>query len=906
MAVDFSKLSDEDLKAIQAGRMDLVSDDGLRVIAGDAAPPPAAPESNRFANFLGGINERFMNLAGAGQPGSLSASPALSASPMLRDNILAMQDQLRGPAPQTETDEAWRSGGGVAADALLFAAAPQAAALRFPQVLQRVSPAGGLLGTIKGAGREAVAATARAPVRSLAVDTAAAAGAGAGLGLAREARSNQENDLADFAAATSGGLIGASAVPALGALASTAVKASSVLPSRFVLDALSKGPREAWANRQSAFDEIARPAAERRAASMFSEAVQGSGGERQQQALDAMGILGINPRQSGALTIAESTADPELLRIQQNLQNRASGDMLRQVVNNRAAQQNALEQGASSLAPAVPETSLGDVVGQRLRGEVADLDASLTRVTADQENLAAGVPRTDLADVGSNIRETLAAAKRTEKGRMRQLAEDYGLNENVRFSMDDLVGKVDEAFVSSTEFGRRSPGLRGKLKAYFDRQSKPDEGAPVLLGADGAPIKGAGNSASLSLQDLQGIRSEIGDDIGTVLASNDPAKNRNLAELMKLREAVDDYIATGTPSQMRPELNENWAQFRQIYRQYADTFERGPVYQALARRYRGADGLKTLDEQVAKQFLSPTGARQYVAAGGDVSHIEAALMDSLNQRAIRNGVFQRAPFETWLKNNEQTLRAYNLYDKFSGRFRASEALTERAGQLTARRAEIERSALYKALDTESVDPGSLVNRAIQDPRVMRDLLRAAKSAGPEAEAAVPAEIWQAVISQNVSNPQELRKLLQAPSLKLALKPQHIKDIEAIATFGERVNLTTVARGDQTPATFDGALREKLGTGIMQMIQRVYTMQQGFRGANYAKFDIALRFLSKNYMNAQDKLMFQALRDPKVAHDILLSMRMAETKPREALSRLRPYLFAAGMQLEETEESGPRN
>jgi hypothetical protein len=901
--MDLSRLSDKDLEALARNDFAALSDEALASIAGGQPPAPPPRESRRLENFLGGMNEKFSALAGPSQLSTLAERfgddyPELRAAQQRRNQML-----LGRPA-ENEQDAKWRRGGGVAADSVLASALPLAgvaanagrgllsaalpgsmapSAVVAPTSLPASAPLSARAGeTARTMADQMMRSTAARPGAMFAQDAAGSIGAGIG--------STAENETIG---ALSGGLLGAGSVGLGQAVLPKAFQAYQVAsPAKFMYD-LSTDPINTVRNRGAKLASLAKPRVERKAAKEFTEAIEGSGGAAAREvAIDAEQRVGLSGQ--GRLTMAEATSDPELIRLQRNMEDKASGGLLRMAVDRRQAVESGVDQFAGSrFADDIPDPE--ELARRQLAGTTGKIDAQLTGVEQRQAALGKSLPRTDRAAVGSSIRDDLKAAKATEKGRMRQLAEDYGLNEEVKFSMDDLAKSIDDTFQSSTEFGRRMPATKAKLENYYKRQFGPEDG-PTLLDASGAPLAARrGDAGEVSLQDLQGIRSEIGDDIGRVLASDDPAKSRNLAELLKLRDSVDDYIATGAPSKLRPELAKNWEEFRGAYKQYADQFERGPVYRVLARQYRGADGLKTVDEKVAREFLTPTGAKQYLDAGGKPEHIRAALMDDASRLTVRGGQINTSRYETWLSNNEQTLRAYGMYDEFADRLVSGQSLARRAGDLESRKRLVQQSDLAKAV--ESAGRGNsdeLVAKALRDPTMMRQLQAIAAKAG--VKDAVPAAVWNAVVKEAANDPAALTAAMKKydKALKVALTPRHLEDVNALVTIGERLALTQGQRGAKDPSGIDTQLRKQLGSGIMEITSRVYAMARGFRGANYAKVDLALRFFSRQYMDAYDQVMFRAMSDPQVASDILTSSKMAEKAPREALNRLRPYLFAAGI------------
>ena len=106
----------------------------------------------------------------------------------------------------------------------------------------------------------------------------------------------------------------------------------------------------------------------------------------------------------------------------------------------------------------------------------------------------------------------------------------------------------------------------------------------------------------MTFRDLKLLRERIGDDLRDAMSSATPSRKK-IRTLTTLRVRLDGVIDS-VVEQADPDLAENYALFRKLYReQVIEQVEQGAAFKVRARDGRGL--YRTPDEQVAAAFFRP-------------------------------------------------------------------------------------------------------------------------------------------------------------------------------------------------------------------------------------------------------------------------------------------------------------
>lgn len=804
--------------------------------------------------FGSGVNERLADLYEA--PFQIGATVAKPVADFITETLFglgpapeyqrpeeaqAFRDVFVGSEPTTAGGRFVRRVGQEVGAALPLAAVPFAAAARPAQ------QGGGLL---QRAGEAFLAGVRNTPGTAATGELAATIGAGTGAGIAQQVAPGSQ--LAEMTGQLVGGV-----APA--ALMNTPV----ALGARLIRMVMRRFP--------GMQESAAREAVARVIQDTLGSQAQSSLSEAEQLRRD---IPGFNP------SVAEGTNLPSLIRQQADIEARASGQELDQMVGRRRGNEAAVESFANRQAPPA-ESDVQFVVDTANRTAQAtrrNIEAEAAGITSRRQGLAPA--RTSRAEAGVALRGRMGALERQARDRMTARATELGLNsDNVRIGFDDFRSKVSSKYADPEPFS--------------DKNAVPEVVGDILAIPKGQPI---------TFREYQNLRTRISDDLGDALASNDRGKNRRIRELVFLRREVDgvldNLIDTASPG-----LAENARTFRrEFYEGVVAPYEKGVAYKVKQQDGRGT--YKTADERVADAFLgSQSGARQYRLTFGDDPQANAALraslLDNLRDATVRNGEIDPKLYQSWLRRNEDVLGELpGLRREVESIGRANESLLARQPQLKARADRIDRDLLNRKL--EAVDRGGrsadqLVDDALRNPALMR---RLNSRLDGDARQTLRRVVWERANLGDVGV--FLRDNRQ--SLRLVMDPQHLADLEKIANAREIISRVPEPRGRPINVDPTAAIGRQFGQGIPQIGSRIFAVKSGRIGTNYMLVDAGGRLLRGRAMLRADNLMREALYDPQVARDLLDAATATRYRP-DLANRLNVRLFNLGAE-ERREDQTP--
>ena len=348
-----------------------------------------------------------------------------------------------------------------------------------------------MVGALKGAGRNLAMGAGAHPAKFMGGEMAASAGAGAGANIGGQVGGG--DDLASMIGGLAGGL-----APTAMQFTPTAmaVKAAKMAAGRYGKAGTEDRARQAVASAVEPYMK------DLNKANMVTDDIEG-----------------FNP------SLAESTGSPSLLRQQQSIENNASGGLLDALTQRRQANQQAVGEFAQSMSPdasrmfladeipAIGKGRLDTVVGKIADSKTKTLGA-FKRQGVEQIESRAGLNK---SDAGQSIRAGINKERLDARNRMSTLAQSYGLNKKLDLPIRDNLKEIHTDF--------------SNVKLFEDQK------IPKIVKELGKALEG---KKQFNFEDVQGLRSRIGDDLRDAVVMNKSRKK--IANLTRLQHSVDNAI----------------------------------------------------------------------------------------------------------------------------------------------------------------------------------------------------------------------------------------------------------------------------------------------------------------------------------------------------------------------------
>lgn len=475
----------------------------------------------------------------------------------------------------------------------------------------------------------------------------------------------------------------------------------------------------------------------------------------------------------------------------------------------------------------------------------------------------------------------------------------YFPTSGTRASIDDLLAALDQELAGKPVYSEMDSAAVAKAQAIQGFQRELDRAGINLNLPDDEIVRrmefeNPGQGATVTFNDLMGLRSRITDDVRDTLSSATPSAKK-LRLLESLRAKVDSFVESATVG-ADPTLAKRWAEFRQAYKsEYVDRFNQGAAFKVRHKDGRGF--YQTSDERVADAFWRDVeGARQFKRTYGENSPEEGTLagviLDDLRVAASRDGAINPQHHMAWLRRHGAALNEFpEINARVQSLASANEGLVLRAKELAGRERAIGRSLLVRELN--AVQAGKPVEQTIKDamasPRLMGSLSKRVK--GTEAEGALA----RAVFGQVADAPlPEMRRFLTGnkTALQIALTPKHVQDLEAIMVASEQMARTSMPAGRGYDPNALADVEKRLGTGMNQISSRIFAAQSGRTSWRYIALDLLSRFWRGHSQQETSSLLNEALYNPQVARDVAEMLTVPGTR-RESAKRLNTWLLQIG-------------
>lgn len=553
---------------------------------------------------------------------------------------------------------------------------------------------------------------------------------------------------------------------------------------------------------------------------------------------------GFNP------SLAQSTKSEALRNQQIKIERGLSGGSLEDRIVDYKNSEQAINQYIKRVAPnGSPDPTFVVNAGKRRIGEATGrAERALGNVQSQKESLAEGIPRVDRALEGQRQRNMIDSAKIEKREAMAKIANNFGIN--------SATNPIDARKLKSILKANKAIIPESKLA---DKKNIP-AAVRDFLAVDG----------SFTFQDIKALRERVVDDLIDAQRSTTGSRVKVRA-LTAMKKEIDDFLDESFSS---GPLAENYRKFREIYlKEYIQPFEQGAAFEV---GKKGATGTYRLfDEESAGAFFQPgdiSSARQYKQIFGEQAegNIRPFVLDSLSDYTTRDGVIDGRRLAEWTRKHATVLEEFPGIKKQVGNIRdAAEGLLSRQAQLEGRRRSIEDSELniaLKKLGKLGVKDQSVIDTAISDPRVMRQLASAARKS-PAATASLRRNVWEKVSS---GNSDEINKFIDdnGKSLRLLFDDSHLRNLKKIQEAKGMLEFVPQPKGSAAETNLRNRAKKELGLNLSEMTGSYIAVQRGRSN----KLTEVARSLSGLVIGRNQKsidaLFELALYDPEVARTLI--------------------------------------
>lgn len=545
--------------------------------------------------------------------------------------------------------------------------------------------------------------------------------------------------------------------------------------------------------------------------------------------------------------VAKATQDPALLKLQENLESRATGDELRGVQQAHDANTAAIRGAKDSIVPPTGEFPQDSVAAanagrvERVNDKISSQAETVRgKISAQSDSL----PETDPSAVGTYLRDTRKSLKGEADARMTEL-----------------------------------------------RKGVDPEGTGVVQVEGQKPM-----SVNVALDRRAQINQDLADHYGAT--NRDAAATKTIRELQAEKETLDGAIGKVNA----PGLKE----YNDYYRdEYAPRFLQGASRDVGRFNRNGYEGNRVASEDVPGKFFAPNNiseARQFNKLYGEDAGARQQMtdhaLDDLRRTTVdpNTGQIKEGAVNKWLAKNERILNEMP-WVRDAVNAKNPDELYARLGQVEQRQRAVADTKVAK-LFNQGKNPEQHIDAALNDWQVMKGLRNSVRG-DEQGEAA----LRRAVIDRapDPMNVDKFKAWLDGNdrSLRQVLDPTHIKALQDVLAAAKIHSTLPRPTGTvDLPGSLADKSAKRFGITVPSLLQRALSVKQGRMSAEYGVADVATRVFRQFSNKEIEGAWKEALYNPKVAKDLQLMVKGGGATPIQ-LARMRNYMLSVG--LHDTEE-----
>jgi hypothetical protein len=325
------------------------------------------------------------------------------------------------------------------------------------------------------------------------------------------------------------------------------------------------------------------------------------------------------------------------------------------------ARDAALQQGrANQLASATRSiNALRDQLDQDQTNRLIALseqdEAAQTAVRQEREKLAGRLPKESQLEVGSTVTERRAQELDRVKKEVITPAYRAAFDAAPEPFSFDLVAQTARALMDDSGYVFNPEQAPNAAKAVAEYQARVvKEPYASVMGQPATRVE----PTMITLEDADTFIQAINNDLSSLTRSNDPAANKTVANLTRLKVAAERAIEEGTQG---TEAANMYKKARTLYKdEVVGRFRTGWVSDL--ERQTTTNVQKLAPESVVKTILSgEENALRFVAALGEdslaVDAVRRGIIDSYRRAAVRKGAIDPARSAEFLRRHDDALNA---------------------------------------------------------------------------------------------------------------------------------------------------------------------------------------------------------------------------------------------------------
>ena len=481
------------------------------------------------------------------------------------------------------------------------------------------------------------------------------------------------------------------------------------------------------------------------------------------------------------------------------------------------------------------------------------------------------------------------------------------------YEMGDITFNYPKSIMFGDD-GKVVSGLNQPGKFYMGRDLKAGE--DVGIGVPGAKVDVSVTDPTMEIgiKSLINLKQSVQRDLNVALRN--PSENSELIIRQKtILEEIDKVVQDNLGG---IQAYDDW--LTQKTKNYTDIYEKGQILKITTQDGTGQYVIP--DEAVGKAFLTnPKSIEDFFSTLGDdpgaVMGLEAAFYDDLFKKVLNSdGLIDIAKLKNYKKNNSEIIAKLDEYMPISASLDSQIKLGIQASNrikiLNNRKKFIEFIELDNFLADGGLgtkltfkNPDDMVKQALKDPETMTDIVKTLKAVKGENQdlllSAFKNQLFDKFIKSNIK-PEEL--VGASPKLPddramtsfLEKNEQSIKAFyNALGDKGGyqrllditeayyRLNLTGYPK--KNPDQIPNTVERIFGTGIPQILSRVFAVQSGRTGFRFVTAELGMRFMQKLSTSEREKVIAAALYDRKNA-EALLKMLKGEKLELKDLNKLK--------------------
>ena len=594
------------------------------------------------------------------------------------------------------------------------------------------------------------------------------------------------------------------------------------------------------------------------------------------------------------LSTAEETMSPGLAAEQESIERKLAGAELDNVVQRRINNLNALDETLSKI---VPETDKDFQYFLDLReGTIQPLIKKLEQQIATGEETfitATGEIKPTLSkkESGQNLRTIIEDAQFKESQEVVNSLNSIPGGQQLADVeiLDNLMSLLAREFETGAE-----PAILSKIKQKIQKfqetetqfKVKDPETKEITYETSIIPPE-----KELTNQDLFDIWLSASLEETALLGKAGIDKQNKLQRLSQVKSKIFETLQTNLKD------TEGAPNFFKTLDDYINKFENGVIVRLKDKK---PAGYQIKDEMVADAYFQTENVeamKDFLRVFGKdskaISNMQDAILDRLANESInmKTGLLDVDQYRRFLTKYASSLKELegtmpDFVKKIQEMPTALSSVADRLAVLNKRKSFLEGEKLKNTLnifgnETKQLNLGTVdeyVNAALADPTLMSNLAQRIKKADA-------GDIWVKSVLENLTklrpnaetgaisakeianmknwiktNNKSLEKLFSemGPEYK-----NHLKNLNAIVSGFERVNFVIPPRGSPAPTPSD-QMKQALGTDIPQVWSRMFAVASNRTGWKFVGAEMFNRFLNTIGVGHFDKVMKEAIYNPKFA------------------------------------------